>query len=83
MRSRITLRGQMLNAAVALALTLVGSASNASAQRRLQDKSEPLTITSTVSAITAIGSSVLTEASRLLEATRTGSFAAWRHSNAG
>lgn len=71
---------KLLNAAFALAL-LVASVSNATAQR--PEKTEPLTVGSTISAVLTLGSSAFNEASRLLESDPYWQFRHTSYSNEG
>lgn len=82
MRSRFSLQGKLLNAAFAF-LLLIAPLANASAQNRQLEKKEPLTIQSTILTIGTIGSSILVEASRLLESDPYWQFRGARYSNAG
>ena len=82
MRVKIPLQGKLLNTAFTLLLLLAPFA-NASAQNRLPEKTEPLTISSTISTIGTIGSSVLIEASRFLESDPYWQFRGTRYSNQG
>ena len=71
-----------LNAVFALAL-LLASLANVVAQRRAEEKSEPLTIGSTLSTALSIGSSAFNEASRLLESDPYWQFRGAHYSNEG
>ena len=82
MRSRFSLQSKLLNAAFAL-LLVIAPLTNASAQNPRPEKREPLTISSTISTIGTIGSSILVEASRLLESDPYWQFRGARYSNAG
>ena len=82
MRSRFFPRGKLLNAACAL-LLVVSPLAVATAQNRATEKKEPLTIGSTLSTIGTIGSSILTEASRLVESDPYWQFRGARYSNQG
>ena len=71
-----------LNAAFAFSL-LFASFSNAVAQKRSQEKSEPLTIGSTVQTVLTLSSSAFNEASRLLESDPYWQFRGAHYSNEG
>lgn len=73
---------RLLHAAFALSL-LFASLTNAAAQRGPQEKSEPLTIGSTLSTALSIGSSAFNEAARLLESDPYWQFRGARYSNQG
>ena len=71
-----------LHAAFALAL-LCASFANVVAQKSSQEKSEPLTISSTVSTVLTLGSSAFNEASRILESDPYWQFRGAHYSNEG
>jgi beta-barrel assembly-enhancing protease len=71
-----------LNAVFALAL-LLASLTGVIAQKRAEEKSEPLTIGSTISTALSIGSSAFNEASRLLESDPYWQFRGTHYSNEG
>jgi beta-barrel assembly-enhancing protease len=71
-----------LNAVFALALVFA-SLANVVAQRRAEEKSEPLTLGSTFSTALSIGSSAFNEASRLLESDPYWQFRGAHYSNEG
>ena len=82
MVSRIPRTGKLRASLFALAL-LVASFSSALAQSKQPEKTEPLSVGSTVSSILSIGGSALSEATRLLQSDPYWQFRSASYSNAG
>lgn len=82
MLSRFPRTRKLLEAAFALTL-LVASFSITTAQKKHEEKTEPLTLGSTISSALTLGSSALSEASRLLEADPYWQFRNTSYSNEG